>query len=169
MPPALGLGQRGHAEAPVQLVPLQRLEARADPALQPARGHAARRGHGLRYVEDEDGERSCEEHQEPHRHTSTSGVYSLCSLFVSTLVSSDSLLFLFLLVHPLLFLFLLCVHFKSEIFIFLSLYSSVSFLFLCCVSVASFDFYVCSLDFSCCSVFSKLQIQTLLICPSFSE
>lgn len=70
-PPALSLRERGHAEAPVQLVPLQRLEAGADPALQPSRGHAACRG-GCRCrcrVEDEDGERSCKKHQEPHRHT----------------------------------------------------------------------------------------------------
>lgn len=63
--PALSLGQRGHPEAPVQLVPLQRLEAGADPALQPARGHAA----GRRRVEDEDGEGSSEKHQEPHGHS----------------------------------------------------------------------------------------------------
>lgn len=63
--PAFGLGERGHAEAPVQLVPLQRLEAGARPSLQPPRGHAScRRG-----VEDEDGQRSNEKHQEPHGHS----------------------------------------------------------------------------------------------------
>lgn len=59
--PTLGLREQGHTEAPVQLVPLQWLEARADPSLQPSWGHAACCG-----VKDEDRERSSEEHQEPH-------------------------------------------------------------------------------------------------------
>lgn len=62
-PSALGFRERGHAEASVQLIPLQRLEARADPPLQPGRAHSA--CCHLR-AEDEDGERCSQEQQEPH-------------------------------------------------------------------------------------------------------
>lgn len=93
-PPALSLGQRGHPEAPVQLVPLQWLEAGADPALQPARGNAA----GWRRVDDKDGEGSGEKHQEPHGHSwillvTTS--HSLSLLFIG-LCFSEILFKLFL-------------------------------------------------------------------------
>lgn len=116
-PPALGLGQGRHAQAPVQLVPLQRLEARADPALQPARGHAARRRHRRRHrrrAEDEDAEGSGEEQQEPHVHTGVLLVLIFCFNFscsfcfysssLDSLCSFDwslfcSLLFRFLLVR----------------------------------------------------------------------
>lgn len=66
--PALSFREGGHAEAPVQLVPLQWLEAWADPAFQPTRGHAAC-GHHSWDLEDEDEDGSYKKHQEPHCHT----------------------------------------------------------------------------------------------------
>lgn len=96
--PTLGLGEQGHAEAPVQLVPLQWLEARADPSLQPSWGHAACCG-----VKDEDRERSSEEHQEPHCLTCHTFPFLTGSLFLD--FSADFFLDYFCFVLVLLFIF----------------------------------------------------------------
>lgn len=117
-PPALSLGQRGHPEAPVQLVPLQRLEAGADPALQPARGHAA----GRRRVEDEDGEGSGEKHQEPHGHSwillVTSSRFLFNSAFYWSLFQLNSFQILFICLFCCLFFtehsWTLCTLFSPE-------------------------------------------------------
>lgn len=179
-PPAFGLGQRGHAEAPVQLVPLQRLQAWADPALQPARSHAARRGVCHRSVEDEDGERSSKKHQEPHCQISVLLVlYSWFNLlncspfFVSMFVvcllclcfviyscfSSWVILGLLPLKHVI--LCFVCICFKSPcppFFFFIPLYPMYSSTFdssLLCFCCFLWRFGQ-SLNFSCSSVFSTL-------------
>lgn len=66
-PSAVRLRHGGHAEAAVQLVPLQHLEARADPAVQPTEGHTSRRGQrGSRVdVRGKNGKK----HKEPHDQT----------------------------------------------------------------------------------------------------
>lgn len=192
-PPALGLRERGHAEAPVQLVPLQRLEAWADPALQTARGHAACRGHHCN-VEDEDGERSCKKHQNPHCNT---WVLSLLKVifppfiiwpYVSTFVLQSSLFFWIVLLSlvtlpfrlgssflpffPLIIPFLLCVHYKPPCPLF-PRYFSFPFLPLHPFYAYTFDSSLlrfCSFDFFCVllKLFLLLCLQQTATSDSFS-